>query len=298
MSRPRPAGATRVPSPQRLRRLAEGAALIGGRIVRAAYGRSYTVSLKRDGSEVTTIDLTAERGILACLRAQRPQDVFIAEERSTPNGRAAPGFWKQRPEARKAEAHLVWAIDPLDGTRNFIRGVPLFACSVAALQDGEPVAGAIYDPLRDVLYSAAAGHGAFANGRRLRLTQGASRRGNAADGVLAPRRRLIVAIPSVRCRMARGLVRRVLAQHVVRNLGTTALHLALVAEGGFDAAISNNSRLWDIAAGALLVIEAGGVISTPDGQALFPLDMRAYRGGPIPTLAGARAAHARLLRGA
>ena len=183
-----------------------------------------------------------------------------------------------------------WIIDPLDGTRNYVRGVPLFACSVAAMCEGVPVAGAVYDPIGEVMYAADATTGAHVNGRPL-----SSR---AAEAFRPPpgADKLVVAIPSARHRRGRALVRAVLERHVVRNLGCTTLHLALVAAGRFDAAVTNNSKLWDIAAGWLLVSQAGGVITGHGGDELFPVDVARYKGGEIPVLAGTRAAHARLLR--
>jgi myo-inositol-1(or 4)-monophosphatase len=271
-----------------LRQLAEHAAREAGAIARRAFGGRQQFELKSDRSEVTAIDRAAEEAVVGLLRRQRPDDAFLGEEAiadSTPADYAVPG-------------RVVWVIDPLDGTRNFVHGVPCFGSIVAALLDGTPVAGAIFDPSNDALYSAALGQGASLNGRPLRRPDDAS----------DPRgvdRKLLVAIPSVRERIAADLVQEVLARHVVRSFGSSALHLALVASGGIDATILNNCKLWDIAAGWPIVREAGGVMRPLPGAAgesdesgeLFPIDLSKYGRESIPCIAASPMALRRLTAG-
>jgi myo-inositol-1(or 4)-monophosphatase len=269
-----------------LRRLAEESARQAGAIARAAFGGRQRFELKSDRSEVTAIDRAAERTVVEWLRQNRPGDVFLGEEaiaNSTPADYATPG-------------RVVWVIDPLDGTRNFVHGVPCFGSIVAAMLEGVPVAGAIYDPCSDVMYSAAAGQGATANGRELRVP-------DESNDPRGAERKLLVAIPSVRERIGAELVQEVLARHVVRSFGSSALHLALVAGGGIDATILNNCKLWDIAAGWPIVREAGGDMLPLEaganaargaGGPLFPIDLAQYRRESIPIIAGSAAALARL----
>ncbi len=264
-----------------LRRLAESAARVGGAVAREAFGRTQVVSLKGDRSEVTEIDIAAQRAIVAHLRAQRPDDAFVGEE----SAEADSG-----PSAAPPDSEIWWIIDPIDGTRNYIRGVPSFSCSVAAMRGGVPVAGAVYEPIADLMYTAALGGGARINGRP------AAVHGCDADPPAAPPDKLLVAVPSARREATRRLVSLVVERHVVRNYGSVALHLAMVAAGQLDAAAAGNPKLWDIAAGLLLVTEAGGVVTAPDGAAILPLDPAAGVGRELPVLAGSRAAHARLLR--
>ena len=258
-----------------LRDLAVAAARAGGDFAARHFGARHATRLKADFSEVTAIDEQAQAAIIALLREARPQDAFLGEEATELSA-------SYRDRTTTAES-VVWAIDPVDGTRNFARAAPLFVCSVCALWRGAPLAGAVYDPLRGDLYAAGLGLGATRNGEPL----------GSRDTPPAPAEKLLVAIPSVRHGDLPG-VRAALERHVVRNLGCTALHLALVAAGVFDASISNNSKLWDIAAGALLVTEAGRVATTPNGDPLFPIDLAAYDAHETPCLAGSPAAHAAL----
>jgi myo-inositol-1(or 4)-monophosphatase len=311
--------AAELPSLVELRELAEAAARLGGELARASFGQPQRVTLKRDRSEVSETDLAAERAIIAFLQQRRPNDGVVAEEametrgdggteagahegdtaaRSAPDrrvNRQSPISNRQSPIVNPQSPipnpqSVSWIIDPIDGTRNYVRGVPLFACSVAAMRGGMPVAGAIYDPIREVLYAADEGTGVLVNGKPVSAEE------RADSGRNDSQRQLIVAIPSMRHRSGQALVRAVFDRHVVRNLGCTTLHLALVAVGRFDAAISSNSRLWDLAAGWLLVTRAGGLMTRHGGEELFPLDPTAYAGEELPTLAGSPAAHARLLR--
>lgn len=261
-----------------LRILAERAARRGGEIGRAAFGTRPELRFKPDRSEVTAIDLAAERAVIGLIRSERPQDAFIAEERTA--GADGP-----HPDA----AQICWAIDPVDGTRNFVRGIPLFACSVAALRDGTPIAGAIFDPLHDALYSADAHGPLLVNGRSWPELGAAD-----ADGYRASAR-VLAAIPSLPHRRFLPAVHRMIERFVVRTYGSAAMHLAWIATGRIDAALQDNPKLWDVAAGWLLVQRAGGVVTRTDGQPLFPIDLACYGGEDLPLVAGAPAAQADLL---
>lgn len=260
-----------------LRALAESAARAGGALARDAFGRRKSVTLKPDSSEVTEVDVAAERAVVEHIRTTRPLDRFIGEE----------GVAQPSPAVTSADSAIYWVIDPIDGTRNFIRGVPTFSCSVAAMHAGRPVAAAIYDPMADVMYSAVAGGGATAGTLRLDC-------GSSAESVRNPQ--LLVGIPSA-WRPDRGpFVQALLTRCVVRSLGSATHHLVYIATGGIDATIMNNCKLWDIAAGALIVEEAGGVVTDPDGRPHFPIDLAAFDACELPTLAGTKSAHAELLR--
>jgi myo-inositol-1(or 4)-monophosphatase len=276
-----PAGSE--PSARELLGLAESAARVGGELARESFGQPQQVTLKADRSEVTAVDLAVERAIVAHIRARRSGDVFIGEEAVTPS----PTVNRQSPIRNRQS--VCWVIDPIDGTRNFIRDMPLFTCSVAAMQEGQPVAGAIYEPIQGVLYSAARGCGAQVNGRRVHLEE-ARRQG--AEG---PSAKLFVGIPSARRPATRRFALHAMERHIVRNFGSVALHLALTALGHLDVSVVGNAKLWDIAAGCLLVSEAGGVVTTPDGAPIFPLDVSSYGGEEIPVVAGNPAAHARMM---
>ncbi len=271
---------TRHPGPSlaELLRLAESACRIGGAIARDMFGRSIDVHYKHDNSEVTDIDVAAERAVIDHIRAQRPHDLFIGEEaveRDTLPQHADP-------DAQRFH----WIIDPIDGTRNFVRGVPLFACTVAVARHGTPVCGAIYEPLADRMTVAVSGGGARMNGAALTI--------ESENGKRLPGRKLVVAVPSARFPAGQHLVKRVIDRHVVRSFGCATLHLAGVACGWFDAAILNNSKLWDIAAGWLIVQEAGATITDLEGRPVFPRDLSKYQGEEMPCLAAPSAIHAEL----
>lgn len=273
-------------SPEQLLELAESAARIGGELARKSFGRRQRVTLKDDRSEVTEVDLAVERAIITHIRAERPQDTFIGEESAAQGPHAPPS----NPRSSIVNPQPVcWVIDPIDGTRNYIRDLPWFTCSVAAMQGGEPVAGAIFDPTQNAMYAAARGCRMLVDGQT--ITPSDAR----ADNVYGPHAKLIVGIPSARREATGALVLHALEKHVVRNFGSAALHLALTALGRLDLAVAGNAKLWDIAAGCLLVRESGGVVTSPAGRPIFPLDVSRYAGEETPVLAGRPDAHARLL---
>jgi myo-inositol-1(or 4)-monophosphatase len=253
-----------------LRALAEEAARAGGDVARRFFRAEVEVRLKADRSEVSVADETAQATIIACLRARRPQDAFIAEERLD----AFPGL------PAPSGDRVCWVIDPIDGTRNFLRHIPMFTTCVAAMYGGQPVAGAIYDPLRDILYSGALGEPLRING----VTQDVS------DRLGRPRSlhpKPVVAIPSTPSGALAPLVHAWLDRYVCRGLGSTALHMAMVATGELDGMLADNPRLWDIAAGWILVTSSGGRVTAPYGEPLFPLDVAGYHGTQLPLVARA-----------
>lgn len=278
--------------PQRLCEIACAAATAGGRVAREAFGKRVSVSIKPDASEVTEIDVAAEHAVIAYVRSLRPDDAFIGEEgvaadsQSDSSAKTASASSVSGTAAKQDlddSERISWVIDPIDGTRNFIRGVPLFTCSVAALRGGTPVAAAIYDPMSDTMYSAWLGGGSFANGLPLaRLTNFGQR---SATRNPTP----IVAIPSAYRSAGGPFVRRIIENSVVRSLGCATLHLVHVAIGGIDAAYMNNCKIWDIAAGALILSEVGGEIRFPNGEPIFPATPATLGGGETPNLSGAPA---------
>lgn len=259
-----------------LQRLAERAAEAGGREAAARFRGRQTVELKSDGSEVTTADVEIERLLVGILREKRPRDGFIGEEDAAgPGSRAAAG-----------ETRVWWTIDPIDGTRNFIRGGGPFTCTVAALVDGAPVAGSIFFALESLLYSAAAGRGVMVGGGRLEEM-------TAASGPRNPQP--LVAIPSGWRAESGDFVKCLLETSVVRSFGCATAHLAYLAIGGLDASFMTNCKLWDIAAGWLIATEAGMHVTRPDGGPLFPIDARGYAGEEMPLLAGTPELHSKLV---
>jgi len=207
------------------------------------------VSEKGPGDFVSHADIKAERTVRAELARTRPEYGFLGEE-----GGETKGDGRNR-----------WIADPLDGTTNFLHGVPHFAISLALERDGEVIAGIIYQPISDELFWAEKGNGAFidtpyARSRRLRVS-----------GRKDPARALVgTGIPhlgkgdhAVYLKKL-GVVMSKTAG--VRRWGAAALDLAFVAAGRFDAYFEYGLQPWDVAAGILLVREAGGLISDAGGQ--------------------------------
>lgn len=224
--------------------IAMTAAQRGGEVLRRFFRTMEPgqVTEKAQNDFVSAADRESEEIIASYLRAQTPEFGMLAEEAGASGGERAR-----------------WVVDPLDGTANFVHSFPHFAVSVALVLDGEVEVGAIYDPMRDELFSAARGGGAWCNGRRLRV----SVRQDLAGGFLTtgfPFRahRML----DVYLRVFHDVFLRVAA---IRRPGAAALDLAHTAAGIFDGFFEFCLSQWDIAAGALLVREAGGVVTNLDG---------------------------------
>ena len=217
-----------------------------GRSLRRDFGEveQLQVSMKGPGDFVTAADRRAEELLHTELARVRPGYGFLMEERG-----AIPGT---DPDHR-------WIVDPLDGTTNFLHGLPVFAISVALERSGQLVAGVIFNPVTDELYSAERGGGAFMNDRRLRV---AARR-ELADSVIA------TGIPHLgkpdHDRFREELSRVQAKAAGVRRYGSAALDCAYVASGRMDGFWERNLEPWDIAAGVLLIREAGGYVTDAAG---------------------------------
>jgi myo-inositol-1(or 4)-monophosphatase len=245
--------------------LAQAAAQAAGDVIRAARRDAaplHTES-KGVGDYVTAVDHAAEAAAVAVLRQGEPEIDVLAEERGG-----------------EVSARM-WVIDPLDGTTNFLRGYPEVGVSIALVEERVPQVGVVTAPLTGGSWSAVAGEGAFdAGGRRLDI------RAVRGDGVVAtgfPFRR-----PEIRPRYLRAMTAAFEHFEDLRRAGAASLDLAYSASGVWDGFFELNLALWDIAAGSLLVREAGGVVTDWDGDhdAVFTT-------GNI--LAGAPAWHERML---
>jgi myo-inositol-1(or 4)-monophosphatase len=223
-----------------------GAARKAGRGLVRDFGEieQLQVSVKGPGNFVTAADHRSEEVIFRELSKARPGYGFLMEERGRVDG----------PD----KSHR-WIVDPLDGTTNFLHGIPLFCVAIALEREGELVCGLVYNPVLDELYTSERGQGAFVNNRRLRVAA----RKSLADCVVS------VGIPH-RGRgdhpkfldECKALMEQVSG---IRRTGSAAIDLAWVASGRFDAYFERNLQPWDIAAGMLLVREAGGFVTEIDG---------------------------------
>jgi len=207
------------------------------------------VSVKGPGDFVTQADLKAEKVLRTELARVRPGYGFLMEESGAATG---------------SDSEHRWLIDPLDGTTNFLHGIPHFAISIALERAGELVAGVVYDPIKDEMFWAEKGVGAYLNDHRIR----ASSRRNLDDALLVtgitPRRRTDEAD---RAAFVAQFDAALAATAGVRRLGSASLDLAYVAAGRFEGFWENHLSPWDIAAGIVLVREAGGYISEIGGGA-------------------------------
>ena len=186
------------------------------------------VSIKGPTDFVSNADLKAEKIIIEELKKARPYYSIISEEDGSENN--------------KDKEHT-WIIDPIDGTTNFLHGVPHFAISIALKYGNEIISGLIYDPIKDEMFYAEKDSGAFFNNQRIRVSKKKE-------------------INS--CLFATGGVAKNEVDLPLRKSGSAALDIAYVASGRYDGYFQNDLNLWDIAAGIILVKEAGGMINEID----------------------------------
>ena len=228
--------------------VAEAAARAGGAVLMARLRGDGDLQIAyKDGRAnlVTVADRESQRAVTDVIRAAFPDHAVVGEEGTTGD----PG------------TEHVWYVDPLDGTTNFAHGLPFFCVSVALRSRGQTVAGAVYDPARDEMFAASLGGGATVNGLPLRVS-----------GIARLDRALVVAqaqsVDEGEIRAYAALVRRLMqAAGGVRSLGSPALTLCAIAAGRLEAYCEHAMDAWDIAAGQLILQEAGGTLTTFSGAA-------------------------------
>ncbi|MEP0232140.1 inositol monophosphatase family protein [Roseibium sp.] len=223
------------------------AAMKAGRSLVRDFGEveNLQVSRKGPGDFVSAADRKAEEIIKAELTKARPQFGLVMEESG---------------EIEGTDGQHRWHVDPLDGTTNFLHGIPIFATSIALERQGQIVAGVIYNPVMDELYTAERGRGAFLNDRRLRVA-GRSELPEMVFGTGLP------FIGKGDHGRALKELRHVMPEVAgIRRGGAAALDLAWTASGRLDGYWEHNLNSWDIAAGLLMVREAGGYVSDTEGK--------------------------------
>ncbi len=202
-----------------------------------------TVRSKSHNEFVSEVDHAAEQAIVETLLAAYPDHAILAEERGA-----------------QGRSDYVWIIDPLDGTTNFLHGFPQYSVSIALSHRGVLSQAVVYDPTRNELFTASRGRGAFLNDRRIRV----SRRAKLAEALIGtgfPFRDFTLAEPYLK--IFGDLLPRTAG---LRRPGSAALDLAYVAAGRYDGFFEAGLKPWDMAAGALLILEAGGLIADFDGE--------------------------------
>jgi myo-inositol-1(or 4)-monophosphatase len=214
-----------------------------GKVIAERYPAERSVTVKGYRDIVTEVDTAAESIIIDLIGERFPNHAILSEEA----GGAAIG------------AGITWVIDPLDGTTNYARRVPFSCTSVGVLEDGEPLAGAIYDPLRDQTFAAERGKGATLNGEPIHASSA------------SPLSHTVLALDwghsdAVRTQALDLLLHIAPRCGTVRALGSAALALAYVATGWLDGYFNLALKPWDTAAGMLIIAEAGGRCTTLHGE--------------------------------
>jgi len=183
------------------------------------------VSVKGPSNFVTNADIKAEKIIIEeLMKAKKNYSIISEEDGSKIN----------------SDSENVWIIDPIDGTSNFLHGIPHFAISIALKSNNEIISGLIYDPIKDEMFYAEKNNGAFFNNQRIKV----SKKKEIED-----------------CLFATGGKEKVISDFITRKTGSAALDMAYVAAGRYDGYFQNNLNLWDVAAGIIIVKEAGGIVN-------------------------------------
>lgn len=252
--------------------VASRAARAAGHVILRYMNRldSLNVVEKQRMDFASEVDRMAEAEVIRELRRAYPRHAILAEE----SGETGKG-------------PLQWVIDPLDGTHNYLRGIPHFCVSIAMLDHGEPMYAVVYDPLRDELFTASKGDGAYLNDRRIRVAKRETLAG-AMIGTGFPfrqRQHLDTQLAMTRALLAEA--------EDIRRSGSAALDLAYVAAGRYDAYFEFGLKPWDIAAGCLLVQEAGGIYTDCAGRDGLPASGNLIAGNHllVPAIARLAADH-------
>ena len=237
---------------------AEDIARAAGGILKRGFNRPPDIRLKGRIDPVTVYDLKSEKFIVRSLQKRFPQHAVLAEEGSG-SGREGP---------------YRWIIDPLDGTVDYAHGFPVYCVSIALECDGEIIAGVVYDPERQEMFSAGLGLGAHLNGKKIRVSaQSNLERALLATGFsynIKHARRNNLGLFARMAKKAQG----------IRRLGSAAIDLCWLAAGRIDGFWELYLHPWDTAAGKLIVQEAGGIVTRFDGRAhsIFHMDILASNG--------------------
>ena len=230
------------------RKIADRAARSAGEVLQLKFGKVHRIDKKGEIDLVTEADVAAEKIILKMLRSHFPKDNIQSEEAGV----------------QDLSSNRTWIVDPLDGTTNFAHGFPFFAVSIGLEIDAEIVLGIVYNPVMDEFFEARKGQGAFLNGVPIHVSNARSLR----ESLLA------TGFPyDIRKRSSRIFERfrtMVLASRGVRRAGSAAIDMCYVAAGRLDGLWEENLKPWYTAAGVIIVSEAGGKLSTCDGQAFTP----------------------------
>lgn len=227
-----------------------------GEWIKTKLGNHTSLSLKYSAQDlVTEVDKGAEMMIRNLVQTHFPDHSFLGEEGVEPGPEAST-----RALQSVRDAEYLWVVDPLDGTTNFVHSFPFFSVSIALAHRGEVIVGVVYDPIRDELFVAEKGKGAYVRGRRMGVSSEQSLRESLiATGFPADQN---YALPL----NMKGLQALVPQVRNIRSGGSAALHMAYVAAGRLSGFWELGLNAWDLAAGSLLVTESGGRITDIKGN--------------------------------
>jgi len=244
------------------------AARAAGVIHRDRYERLERIVHKSEKDVVTEVDHLSEAAIIRTIHAAFPDDGFLAEESG----------------ASGATEGRLWVIDPLDGTVNYANGIPFFAVSIGLVVDGEPVLGVVLDPVRDELFHALVGRGAYLDGRPIH-NPGKERMGDA-----------VVSLGLPRSGFARQNTRYRRAVRITRQMGSATLSLAYVANGRFDAYVQwQGLSTWDICAAGVIASEGGALVTSRLGNHWFDVGMPSRSIGIVAAMPAHHATYLEML---
>ena len=242
----------------------EEAARSAGKILREMLGTTSIRHKKNPRDLVTEADVAAQKTIESIVIGAFPGHRFLGEEENL------------TPLSRNNSSEFCWIVDPLDGTTNFVHGVPIFGPSIALTRGSEVLCGVVYNPMTEEFFSATQGQGAFLNGKRIQT----SPRQTLEESLVSASFSTVIHKDSPD---VTAFMKTIQTCQSYRRSGSTALNIAYVAAGRFDVAWAFACHPWDIAAGVILVQESGGLITKPDGS---PIDFS----DPAPFCAAANAA--------
>jgi len=243
-----------------------------GELLMRYFGNVNCIQFKGIGDIVTEADKRSEELIASGIKSAFPDHVILGEE-----------FGLSR-NGRGGDVEYLWAVDPLDGTSNYASGMPIFSVSISLLHRGSPVLGVVYDPNREWMIYAIEGQGAFLNGDRIGVN---SRRSLSSVSLFGVSADVIASLPSFMAYLGK-----------CRSLGSAALHICHVAMGIWDGCLDVKTHLWDVAAAALILQEAGGRFTDHNGRAYFPIPDRSplLCGAEMPFLASNGLIHDEVLK--
>ncbi|MBN1259868.1 MAG: inositol monophosphatase [Anaerolineae bacterium] len=226
---------------------AQRIALEAGALMRKQWRQTHTIRSKGYRDIVTETDLAVEQLVIERLKASYPDHAITSEESG----------------AEDSAASIRWLLDPVDGTTNFARSNPNFCITMAAIEGESPVAGVVYDPLRDHLFSARRGGGATLNGKRIQ-TRDTTQIAEVMFAVDWPRN------PAARREMWQYAGKLIEQARTLRALGSAALNIVYVAPGWFDLYMARSLHAWDQTGAAVIAMEAGAVLGTLSGAPWTP----------------------------